>query len=297
MTDLVRIGPGDVSALAELREQVRAWCGEHQCEVGVAEMILGAGILCYGVKTGMIEVGKEVLGLRSTPFDHAAEIGASIGAGTLGVAGAMIGSIGVATSGGAIAVPASILALGGVVVGAALGYSVGDLSEKFFGPHIGMKEILAQASILVVGLVLLVDGARRVLKDQRVRAAGARIRDRVIQLGQVSGQVVLARFEDIDLCKAGTGAGLAAGATASGLMGGVAAHGMAAGGVAFAGSKTLGAIALSVGALTVPAWPVVIGTVFGVGVFALGVTLARTGIGPNLPSDSDEDAAPTPLVP
>lgn len=297
MTDLVQIGPGDESALAKLREQIRAWCGEHQCEVGVAEMILGAGILCYGVKTGMIEVGKEVLGLRSTPFDHAAEIGASIGAGTLGVAGAMIGSIGVATSGTAIAVPASILALGGVVVGAALGYSVGDLVERFFGPQIGTKEILTQASLLVVGVALLVDGARRILKDRRVRAAGARIRDRVIQLGQVSGQVVVARFEDIDLCKASAGAGLAAGATASGLMGGVVAHGLAAGSVAFAGSKTLGGIALSVGALAVPAWPVVLGTVFGVGVFALGVTLARTGTGARLPADPAEDAHPTPVVP
>ena len=291
MTDLIKISHGNVYALARLREQVRGWCREHQCEVGVAEMILGAGILCYGVKTGMIEVGREVLGLRSTPFDHAAEIGASIGAGMLGVAGAMLGSIGVATSGGAIAVPASILALGGIVVGAAMGYSAGDLVEKFFGPQIGIQEILTQASLLVVGVALMVDGARRILKGQRVRAAGARIRDQVIHLGRVSGEVVFARFEDVDLRRAGTGVGLAAGVTASGLMGGVVAHGLATGSVALAGSKTLGALAVSVGALTIPTWPVVLGVVFGVGVFALGVTLARTGIDASPPVDSPDDEA------
>jgi len=297
MTDLMNISQSDESALARLREQVVAWCREHQCEVGAAEMILGAGILCYGVKTGMIEVGKEVLGLRSTPFDHAAGIGASIGAGTLGVAGAMIGSIGVATSGGAIAVPASILGVGGIIVGAAMGYSVGDLVEHFFGPQIGTKEILTHASLLVVGVALLVDGARRILKDQRVRAAGTQIMDRVIHLGRVSGQVIQAGFEDVDLRKVGTGAGLAAGATASGLMGSVAAHGLAAGSVALGGSKMLGAMALSVGALTVPAWPVVLGAALGVGVFTLGVALARTGIGAHLAVGSPDDGAPRPVVP
>ena len=296
MTELIQIGPGEENALASLREQVRAWCREHQCEVGVAEMILGAGILCYGVKTGMIEVGKEVLGLRSTPFDHAAEIGASIGAGTLGVAGAMVGSIGVATSGTAIAVPASILTLGGIVVGAALGYSAGDLVEQFFGPQIGTKEILAQASLLIVGLALLVDGARRILNDQRVRATGAWIRDRAIHLARVSGQVVLARFEDVNLGMAGAGLSLAAGATASGLMGGAAANGLAAGSLTLAGSKTLGAIVLSSGALTVPAWPIVLGAAFVVGAFTLGVTLARTGVGVGSPGGGSEEEALQPVV-
>ena len=297
MTDLMNISQSEESALARLREQIVAWCREHQCEVGAAEMILGAGILCYGVKTGMIEVGKEVLGLRSTPFDHAAAVGATIGAKMLGVAGAMIGSIGVATSGGAIAVPASILAVGGVIVGAAMGYSVGDLVEHFFGPQIGTKEILSQASRLVVGVALLVDGARRILRDQRVRAAGTQIMDRVIHLGRVSGQVIQAGFEDVGLRLAGTGTGLAAGATASGLMGGVATHGLAAGSVALGGSKMLGATALSVGALRVPVWPAVLGAALGVGVFTLGVALARKRIGARWPGDSPEDGAPRTFVP
>jgi len=279
MTDLMNISQSDESALARLREQVAAWCREHQGEMGAVEMILGAGILCYGVKTGMIEVGKEVLGLRSTPFDHAAGIGASIGAGTLGVAGAMIGSIGVATSGGAIAVPASILAVGGVIVGAAMGYSVGDFVEHFFGPQIGTKEILTHASLLVVGLALLVDGARRILKDQRVRAGGARIRDRAIRLGKVAGEVVTTRFEDVDASNVATGAGLAACSAASGFMGGAAAHGMAASAVTVAGSKTLGAIGLSVGALSVPAWPIALVVVAGTGVLLVGTRVARISLG------------------
>lgn len=278
MTDSIQIGDGEEKVLASLREQVRNWCREHQCEVGVAEMILGAGIICYGVKTGMIEVGREVLGLRSTPFDHAAKIGASIGSGVLGVAAAMVGSIGVATGGGAIAVPGAILTLGGIAVGAALGYSVGDLVDKFFGPQIGTKEILTQASLLVVGVALLVDGARRILKDERVKAAGARIHDRAIQLGKVAGEVVMARLEDVNTRSVLTGAGIAAGTAASGLMGGAVMQGMAASTITVAGSKTLSAIGLSLGALSVPAWPIVIGVATGAGLFAIVAMGVRTGL-------------------
>jgi hypothetical protein len=63
MTDLIQISHGEVYALARLREQVGGWRREHPCVVGVAEMIKGAGILCYGVRTGMIEVLGAVFGV------------------------------------------------------------------------------------------------------------------------------------------------------------------------------------------------------------------------------------------
>ena len=95
--------------------------------------------------------------------------------------------------GTAIGIPALVLALGGASVFGATGYTVGDAVHKFLAPSFG--DLLQGASLLTVGLVLIVDGARQVIRDKRVLAAACVIKDHVLRLGRLATDVV-ARSRD-----------------------------------------------------------------------------------------------------
>jgi hypothetical protein len=258
----------DQDAINRALQYVKQWCSEHQCELGLAEMALGASVLAYAVHTGAVEVGRQVVGSAASLFNGASLVGAGTGATFGGVAGALIGSIGVVPFGG-IAISGLALAMGGSVLFGAMGYTVGDAVHKFLSPSFG--DMLQGASLLTVGLALVYDGARRVIHDARVLRALGALRNGILRIGELTAEVVarsnaelkayLGRHQGV-VKKFATVGSLTAVATGMAGVGSLASGGM----VSVLGSHALGATAVSLGLISAPVWPVIAGGVAGAGV-------------------------------
>jgi hypothetical protein len=247
----------------------KEWCSTHQWALGVGEMAIGAAVITWGLQTGNIDMGSHVVGSQ---WSH---IGAGAGAGIGGLAASFIGSMGVAAMGGAIAIPAFALIGGGAAIFSAFGYSVGDMAQKFFQPPGGFG--FTDASILAIGIALLVDGARRLISDEKVLALASRLQDGVIKLAKPTGKVIAKTWEELQAmieklekhpdAKDAT-LGIASGvATATGAV--IGGH-IAAGSVTVLGSHGLGAAALSLGLISAPVWPVIAGGAAGLAVGLAG---------------------------
>jgi hypothetical protein len=280
MSNEIVIRREDERAIARAVRYARRWCTEHQWQLGVAEMALGASVLAYAVHTGSIEVGRQVVGSVLSPFNIESLVGAATGSTAGAVAGALIGSIGVVPFGG-IAIPALALAAGGAFLFGAAGYSVGDVVHNFLAPS--FSDLLRGASLLTVGLALIVDGARRVIHDKRVLAAASAISDRILHLGRVSTDVVARNRNEwlafLDCHRRAVRKASAVGATAV-LTGGMAGLGglASAGSVTVLGSHALGGAALSLGLVSAPLWPVIAGGAVSLGLsYALWSKLRRAG--------------------
>lgn len=261
MNNEIVIWQEDERAIARAIRYARTWCGEHQCVLGVAEMALGASVLAYAVHTGALEVGREVVGSALSNFNTESLVGAATGSTAGAVAGVLIGSIGVVPFGG-IAIPALALAAGGAFLFGATGYTVGDAVHKFLAPSFG--DLLQGASLLTVGLALIVDGARRVIRDKRVLAAACVMKDHVLRFGRLVTEVLVrTRNELLIFVRKHKLAVQTAGAVGSSVAvaGGMAGLGGLAsvGAVSVLGSHTLGAAALSLGLISAPLWPVIAG--------------------------------------
>jgi hypothetical protein len=262
----------DEAVRQSLLERCKAWASAHQAEVGVAEMALGAALLAWGVSNGDVLMGEHIVASKLAGIGGkfglagGAAVGATLAASVL--KGLFFG--GVATVQGTVAVPALVLIGGASLVLGAFGYTGADLLGKLVDPSLG--EVLGTASVLAIGLALLVDGARRFVKDKRVLAATARFADGVVHLVKRAG-VIVARTRD-ELEKLAQ-AFWASPAPASALGAGGAAAGatlgasVAAGSVTVLGSHTLGAAALSLGLVSAPIWPIVVGGAAGLSLGAL----------------------------
>lgn len=270
MTD-IRLEVQDRRALERARAFVRRWCEDHALEVGVAEMVLGASAIALGIQSGAIEMGRDLVASAMSGFNLGSGIGAAIGGSAGATAGALLGSIGVATGGTAIALPASLLVGGGALLLGALGYTAGDVIHNYLRSAMDIGQLLKGASLLVVGTVLIVDGARRIMKDERVQAATARVCDYVIHLPVVD---VVARNAEQLKAWAGEHPELAAQAVraaglgtvvAAGAGGAAAGSALAAGSVTVLGSHALGGAALSLGLISAPVWPVALGGILAAG--------------------------------
>jgi hypothetical protein len=280
MSNQIVIRRADERAIASAVRYARGWCNEHQWQLGVAEMALGASVLAYAVHTGALEVGREVVGSALSKFNAESLVGAATGSTAGAVAGALIGSIGVVPFGG-IAISAVALATGGAFLFGATGYTVGDAVHKFLAPSFG--DLLQGASLLTVGLALIVGGARRVIRDKRLLAAACVIKDHVLRLGCLATDVVArSRSELLDFLarhqrvvrKAGVVGATAAVTGGMATLGGLAATGSAT----VLGSHALGAAALSLGLVSAPLWPVIAGGAVGFGLsYALWSKLRRAG--------------------
>jgi hypothetical protein len=245
------------------------WCSTHQWAVGVGEMALGAAVITWGLQTGNIHMGSQVVGSQ---WSH---IGAGAGAGIGGLAGSFIGSIGVAAMGSAVAIPAIALIGGGAAIFSAFGYSVGDMAKKFLEPSGGFG--FTDASILAIGIALLVDGARRLIKDVKVLALVSTLHNGVIKLAKLTAKVIARTWEELQSiieklenhpdAKEAT-LGIASGVTTA--TGAVIGGHIAAGSVTALGSHALGGIALSLGLVSAPVWPVIAGSVAGLAVALAG---------------------------
>jgi hypothetical protein len=95
--------------------------------LGVLEMAAGAGILAYGVHSGLICFGTDIVGTSVSSWNIESIVGGGLGGGLGATAGMILGGIGVAGAGSAIGIPAAMVAGGAAAVLAAFGYVGGDL--------------------------------------------------------------------------------------------------------------------------------------------------------------------------
>lgn len=276
LTRDVSLSANDRSALGSARSRIETWCRVHpQLTQGVAEMALGATLLAWGAQSGVITLGVDLVGSAGDLVNIGGLAGASTGVAIALVAAKVVGSIGVAAMGSAICVPAALLASGGSVLLGALGYTVGDVSYGLLS-SIDPRELLAGASALSVGLFLLVDGARRVARDQLVKSAAAEIRGEVIRLYEVTADVIIRSLPELKAFSASEAAIVCIPTGIAGVGSIAAGSAYAASTVTVLGSKTVGAVALSLGIVSAPAWPAMVAGIAGAGVTAfLGLQLIK----------------------
>ena len=99
-------------AIASLLQKSRQWAKNNECAMGVAEIALGVALLKYGVANDLIQLGSHVVG---TGFNSSMKT-ALASAGVSGIAGMLLGNIGIAALGGAVGIPGIILAGGAAVI-------------------------------------------------------------------------------------------------------------------------------------------------------------------------------------
>ncbi len=140
--------------------------------------------------------------------------------------------------------------------------------------HPGFRDMLGGASSLAIGIGLIIDGAQRVIKDERVLELASKFKDGVIQLAPLTTKIVAKTKNELhkiieELAKTAE-AGLTAGGTA--VTGAVVGSALAAGFVTVLGSHGLGAVALSLGLVSAPVWPILAGGAAGL---AIGVAVRK----------------------
>jgi hypothetical protein len=277
------------AAFNGLVSDVSAWCAEHQVETGLVEMAVGASLIHYSVANGVLVVGQHIV---ASAFDTGPSEGALIGGATgisLGLlAGKVVGAMGVAAMGTGVGVPAGLVMLGGSLILGAAGYTSGDVVYRYVNA-VDYGKFAIDSGVLVLGVALLLDGARRVASDAEVQAMTSRFVDGVCELGALVTPVIAksyseltSAFEKLIEPPSSVSDGLGSlGATLAVGAGGVAAgSALAASSVTVAGSQALGAIALSLGLVSAPVWPVILAGVAGAGIGYAGWKAGRSAFGP-----------------
>lgn len=255
-------------------------CAENQWAVGVGEMALGAAVIAWGVQSGHIQMGADVV---ATKLSEAGLVGAATGSSIAGIGASILGSIGVAGA-STFAIPAIALIGGGAAIFGLAGYAVGDIAQKFFVPPAGFGDFFFGASIAAVGTALMIDGARRIITDQKVLALASNIKDGVIQLAELSSEVIANTLDELqaiigklqleleamikNIAEHPDAKDIALGTTTAtaAATGTILGSGLAAGSVTVLGSHGLGAVALSLGLVSAPVWPIVAGGAAGLAV-------------------------------
>lgn len=268
----------DHNGFQKALDYCKKWGVEHQAEIGVAEMALGAGVIGWGLQNGLIHIGTDVVGSKWADIGGVASAGIG-GIGAPVIAATLLKSIfigGVSGVTGVTLVPAiPVIALvgGGAVILGAFGYTASSLAGKFFEPS--FSDYVVGASIVAVGVALMIDGARRIVKDERVLEMASKFKDGVVQLVPATTEIIVKTWEElqaivIELAQTPE-AGIAAGTTA--VAGALIGSSLAAGSATVLGSHGLGAVALSLGLISAPIWPVIAGGVAGL---AVGISAWKT---------------------
>jgi uncharacterized membrane protein YebE (DUF533 family) len=251
----------------------KVWCEENQWAIGLGEMAVGAGLVAWGVKNGVIEMGAQLLGTQPAGLTFATK-GLVTGVGLGALAGHILGGIGVAAMGTAIGIPALLVAGGSAAVFGLAGYNIGQFFDVQFPPSIGVVELAATGGLLVVGVALLVGGARRLIADSKVAVAMSYVKEKTLVLSELAAPVVARTKEELNgfyeelmtWPKTPTQAALGVSSAALAGWGGAAVGGaVAASSVTFLGSSALGGVALSLGLVSAPIWPVIAGVAGGAG--------------------------------
>lgn len=245
------------------------WAREHGWETGVAEMALGGALLAWGVESGAIELGQQLV---ASLFDDGVVegmLGGATGTALGALPGMIVKSIGIVGMGSAIGVPALVLMGGGALIMGLAGYGAGRLVADYLHQAPALAELAGPGFLVLVGTALLLDGARRISNDPDVQAGVSRFTDGVLDLATL-GKVRLLGTKDAlvaylhgeisALATALKGSPAGAAAAAAGIGVGAAAGGaVAASSVTVLGSSTLGGLALSLGMVSAPLWPVLAG--------------------------------------
>jgi len=261
-------------SFSEAYEYAKKWCAENQWAVGIGEMAFGAGLVAWGVHNGAIEMGSQLVATELGGSNAESVAGAAGGSGIGVIAGSIVGSIGIAGMGGAIGVPAALVIGGAAAVLGMTGYTAGDVTHNVTNA-IDTNSLIANGSVLLVGVALIIDGARRCIKDPKVLSALSIFKEKALILNGLSSKVIATSMEDLqgfieelkklpeDTIEATVGTGSAAiGASLGASAGGA----VAAGSVTVLGSQALGGAAVSLGLVSAPVWPVVAGIAGGAGI-------------------------------
>jgi hypothetical protein len=265
----------DQASFVKALNYAKEWCSTHQWEVGAAEMALGAAAIAWSLQNGTAEMGRDLVASAFADDMLGAKAGSAVGAGIGVIGSAVLGSVGVTALGGAIGVPAILLMGGGALLLGSFGYTVGDLTQRFLNLQPGAGDFVGGASAFAVGLALLVDGARRVVKDQDVLELASAFKDGAIYLADLSVKVVATTLEELQsfmqslatLPKDAVDAtGSIAVSTTAAAAGTAIGSTLAAGSVTVLGSSTLGTAALSLGLVSAPLWPVIAGGAAGLAI-------------------------------
>lgn len=286
----------DKSSFQKAFDYCKNWSAEHQAEIGVAEMALGAGVLSWGLINGHISIGQDVLA------SSLAEIGGATGMG-VGLAGSSLVALtflkglfvgGVTGVAGVTAIPAIALIGGATAIFGAFGYVGGDFLEKVIDPPMGFAEFLGNASVIAIGVALMIDGARRIINDGRVLELASSFKDGVIHLSTQATTIVARTKEEFEkLVKEISKSSNAKVLAAAGIgTGGVVGAAVAGSTVTVLGSHALGAAALSLGLVSAPVWPVVAGAAAGLG---LGVA-AWKGLKRYKDKQDSKNVMPKPML-
>lgn len=226
-------------------------------------MALGAGLITYAVQNGLVDETVHAINALSDPlFNNASKIGGALGGGIGFIAGSIIGSIGVAALGGAIGIPAIVVAGGASLILGLAGYTAGDILNNIMNT-IDYQSLALNGSVFLIGLGLLIDGARRCLSSEKVKAHFANIKNGVILLSEVPGKVVarsiaqmrqLAKvaLSNVEPIAYDAPIALAVGSTAL-----IAGTGTFSATTTVFGSSTLGSLAISAGLINPVTLPVV----------------------------------------
>lgn len=186
-------------AIASLIQKARQWAKDNECAVGISEIALGVSLLKYGVATDLIKVGSHVVG---TAFNSSVKTAlASAGAG--GLAGILLGNIGVVALGGAVGIPGVVLAGGASVIFGCAGYGAAKMVEKF-NPLLEQGTTvtlgLAGSSLVAIAVALIVDGCKRLLGSnlfKSIKYAVSSFIKGVLHLVKLTCQVVLKTIKDL----------------------------------------------------------------------------------------------------
>lgn len=195
--------------------------------------------------------------------------GAGAGAAIGLLPGFLLGNIGVVAMGAAVGVPALALMGGGALILGLAGYGAADLVQNFLQPIPTFMDMASSASLVLLGLALLVDGARRMVKDPDVTSLMATFKNNVLALHRLTPVRIIDSLSGLTsyfesevlpfLRELATNPKAAAATTALAALGIAGGQALAVSSVTLLGSSSLGALGLSMGLVSAPLWPVVAG--------------------------------------
>jgi hypothetical protein len=216
---------------------------------------------------GHILMGQDVLASKLGDIGGLAGLGIGA-AGSAAIAatilkGVFVGGVGMVA--GVTCIPAVAIIGGGSLILGSFGYVIGDKIGALLRPAAGFSDLLLGTSIVAVGAALLIDGARRVVKDKRLLAVASKFRDGLIQLTPQATEIVAVSWEELQglVGELSRNPFAYATASASAIAGAAIGSTIAAGSVTVFGSSTFGAVALSLEIVSAPVWPIIAGGAAG----------------------------------
>ncbi len=263
----IMLRAADRSALERALDRCKQWAAQHQAEVGIAEIALGAAVLSWGVMNGQIVLGQHLAGSRLADISGLTGVGiGAAGSAALAMTllkGVFVGGVGMVA--GVTCVPAIVILGGGAAILGSFGYVLGDKIDALLNVPNGFGDLLLDGAVVAVGVALIIDGARRVVNDERVLSSASRFREGVISLVPQASEAVATTLKDMQslLKEAAESSSAYATGGATTLAGAAIGSSIAAGSVTVLGSSGLGAAALSLGLVSAPVWPIVAGGAVG----------------------------------